>query len=125
MNQSGRVNAAFIGYLQLIDIPAQLFYCCEKPKMLCMDGIVLSVESRRIHEQNLKRCWATQIAGSRATTRDQRAIWSFNEEHKKLLKAYANGESTSEGIYQISHPLVDLCKTLEVDDNYSDCHPFL
>ena len=40
-----KINEMMIHYLELIDYPEDSFYCCENPKVLCIDGIVLSVEN--------------------------------------------------------------------------------
>ena len=86
MSMAGRVNGVMTAYLALVDYPSNHFNCCEDPDIVCVDGIVLSVESRRIQNQTP---WVdpSPIRG-RFRKKDDRLIVVLKAEQKELLKAF-------------------------------------
>jgi hypothetical protein len=49
---SGKLNEMMTCFIRLIDYGPKIFKCCTNPKVLCIDGIVLSVENSRIERRN-------------------------------------------------------------------------
>ena len=81
--------------ISIIDIPERLFACCEAPKAIAADGIVLSVQSK--HLAHLKQPWiwkdAPSLAKARATTPNTRTLPCADDE-RLLLAALTAGEAT-------------------------------
>jgi hypothetical protein len=48
---SGRVNRFFCQFLEILNQPHVSYSCCIDPKIITIDGIVLSVETKRIKRQ--------------------------------------------------------------------------
>lgn len=94
-----RINAlaskltSFLGeyLMKLVDIPTDLFTCCQNPSIISMDGIVLSVEQDRIRRANLSSPWLSeQTSRHRATTRVGRnIIRTTSKFDRDLLGAFA------------------------------------
>ena len=92
MSMAGRVNGIMTAFLSLVDYPLKHFQCCKDPDVVCIDGIVLSVESRRI---NTTSPWL-EDSGLRArfSTKEDRYIIMLNPKQKEILKSYIR-----EGVY--------------------------
>ena len=78
----------------LIDFPESLFRCCSDPDIVCIDGIVLSIESWRIKERNFTAPWReTTPSMQRATTRKDQNFWHLPEsatwKRRQLLRQFA------------------------------------
>lgn len=70
LRYAGIVNQVFVEFCGLLDIPDSLFHCCDAPDVICVDGIVLSIETNRINEAKLKQPWKKpQTSVWRATDR--------------------------------------------------------
>lgn len=86
MNMSGRVNGIMTAYLSLVDYPSNHFQCCKDPEVVCIDGIVLSVESRRI---NTTTPWVDSHAlRTRFTKKEDRSIVVLSAQQKQILKDF-------------------------------------
>ena len=110
MNMAGRVNAIVTQYLGLVQYPRTLFNCCEDPQVVCVDGIVLSVEAKRLRHQETP--WRnTNALKTRFTNRKQRSLILFNAAQRELVKLLMG-----EGLLE-----VDMCK---LDDDFED-HPVM
>lgn len=70
--QRSDIAQCVIGFAELIDYPSQYLGCCPNPSRITMDGIVLSVESKRIPE--FTENWITQQVGFRASNRETRSL---------------------------------------------------
>lgn len=86
MSMAGRVNGIMTAYLALVDYPSNHFQCCVDPEVVCIDGIVLSVESRRI--PNATPWIDSSPLRCRFRKRDDRLIVVLKPEQKEILKAY-------------------------------------
>jgi hypothetical protein len=86
MSMAGRVNGIMTPFFSLVDYPANHFQCCKDPEVVCIDGIVLSVESRRINTQTP---WIDD-SGLRArfSTKEDRYTIMLNPKQKEILKSY-------------------------------------
>ena len=85
MNMTGRVSEIVTQFLMLVRYPDHTFRCCENPQVVCVDGIVLSVESKRLRETSAP--WRdTNTMRGRFTTRQQRSLVPVAS--RVLLKAY-------------------------------------
>ena len=85
MNMTGRVNEVVTQFLKLVRYPSETFQCCPNPQVLCIDGIVLSVESRRLQENKAPWRDDAQVRG-RFNTRAQRSLVPGSI--KSLLKEF-------------------------------------
>lgn len=94
MNMSGKVNSIMTEYLKLIDYPENFFQCCLNPKVLCTDGIVLSVESKRIQNRGLVEPWRDFTArNQRFRKRRERDVITFDKNDKAIWKMFiSNGK---------------------------------
>ena len=86
MSMAGRVNGIMTAFLTLVDYPSTHFQCCEHPEVVCIDGIVLSVESRRI---NTTTPWYDEAGlRGRFTKKEDRQIATLNSRQKEVLKTF-------------------------------------
>lgn len=96
---------SFLGeyLMKLVNIPANLFACCENPSIISMDGIVLSVEQNRIRNANLSSPWLMeQSSRHRATTRLQRNILQTTLKYvRDLIYAFATNGITHEELLKL------------------------
>jgi hypothetical protein len=53
---AGKVSQFLTGFVNICDFPSQNFRWCE-PEIVCMDGIVLSIQYKRIIQQTLEFPW--------------------------------------------------------------------
>ena len=121
MNLAGRINAVMTAFLALIDYPSNHFQCCENPSVVCIDGIVLSVESRRI---NLKTPWVDPSPlRNRFNLKEDRYLVSFSKDQKEFLRAFirtgAYIEDLERFVNEIPEPLSSFilhCVTPDTSD---------
>jgi hypothetical protein len=86
MNLSGRVHAIMTAYLALVDYPPNHFQCCKDPDVVCIDGIVLSVESRRIQNDTP---WVDPVPiKGRFSKKEDRYIVVLKPDQKMLLRTF-------------------------------------
>ena len=86
MSMAGRVNGIMTAFLTLVDYPSSHFQCCKDPEVVCIDGIVLSVESRRI---NTKSPWIDPVGlRGRFSKKEDRQIVTLTSQQKELLKNF-------------------------------------
>lgn len=91
MAQSGHMNQMLIEFCRLITLEPNLFKCCENPDMICVDGIVISIETRRIFASQLKHPWLLGPGkAKRATDRPLRHIWNGDKEDRTSMLIYAH-----------------------------------
>jgi hypothetical protein len=58
VNISGYINSFFIQFLKLVEYPKSVMKCCGgSPEIITLDGIVMSIESKKIREANLSQPW--------------------------------------------------------------------
>ncbi len=131
---AGKVNRYFCQFLELLDQPMDSFKCCGNPEIITLDGIVISIEAKRIRSENLQYPWIIGTSNNRcrqkyiednlifrATTRINRALINIKYEDIILFKSFTdeNGlqhEDLDKIIKTYTSPCVDLlesiCKTL-------------
>jgi hypothetical protein len=91
LNMKGRLNAAMTGFLKLTDIPMNLFKCCENPSAICIDGIVMSVENKRIADAAFIKPWIhNNTSKARFSTRKWRSVLSLDQNKKKLARKFVH-----------------------------------
>ena len=61
---SGAVHGYFCQFLELLEQPEELYSCCENPEIVCLDGLVMSIENARIREQKLSSPWLSGESNS-------------------------------------------------------------
>lgn len=136
-----KVSYAITEFLMLVDLPPKLFQCCSEPDVVCVDGIVLSIESARIKQKNLMTPWKESTPSSaRASTRKDRNYWYLKKSKKYnpvdkvgLFSSVKSGISMgdiSAIIRACPGPLADLMKLVAVKiTNYGStlyqCPPML
>jgi hypothetical protein len=104
MSMAGRVNGIMTAFLSLVDYPETHFQCCKDPEVVCIDGIVLSVESRRI---NTTSPWLhTDGLRGRFSTKEDRSIVTLTPKQKEILKQFIR-----EGVFLEDFHL--LCEDIE------------
>jgi len=52
-----KINRFFCQFLTLLQHPDNAYICCQNPDIITLDGLVLSIETRRIQQQNLAEPW--------------------------------------------------------------------
>ena len=103
MNMAGRVNGVMTAYLSLVDYPEKHFQCCEDPEVVCIDGIVLSVESRRI---NTKTPWVDpHTLRNRFSRKEERSIVSLTATQRETIKTYIRSGLYLEDLEQLAAEL--------------------
>jgi hypothetical protein len=86
MSMAGRVNGIMTAFLTLVDYPSTHFQCCKDPEVVCIDGIVLSVESRRIN--TLTPWYDPSPLRARFSKKDDRYLVILNANQKEILRDY-------------------------------------
>ncbi|KAJ2989759.1 hypothetical protein HDV02_004778, partial [Globomyces sp. JEL0801] len=92
---AGSVSLVLTEYLRLIDYPENYFQCCKHPRVVCVDGIVLSVESKRILQQNLDEPWrvAVPALNKRFNSRMERHLLpKMSKTMRLLLRNHIKGD---------------------------------
>jgi hypothetical protein len=93
-NLAGKINEMMMHFVRLIDYPERIFQCCENPKIVTVDGIVLSVESSRIQSRKLKEPWIVpEASATRFSSRIHRHLILLNKGDRELLREYIYGGS--------------------------------
>jgi hypothetical protein len=86
---SGKLNEMMTCFIRLIDYGPRMFNCCINPKVVCIDGIVLSVESTRIERRHLTEPWIVDdLRRTRFGDRKSRSIITLSAEEKVLIQQY-------------------------------------
>jgi hypothetical protein len=91
LNMAGRWTGMMVDFLTLVEYPTPMFQCCKNPTSVCIDGIVLSVETQRLIKQNLSSNWTNNVSletKNRFSSRPDRHLIYLNEEQKCLMKCY-------------------------------------
>lgn len=90
MSRAGLVNQVQAEFCRIIELDPKLFQCCAEPDIVCIDGIVISIEMQRLSAQRLSQPW---LLGSgmakRATTRPDRHVWKGDKIQRMDMLAYA------------------------------------
>ena len=92
MNMSGRLHRMLVRFVQLIDYPSNIMQCCKNPGVICIDGIVLSIKSDKLKNQNLSQPWIhSEPQKARFSTRKYRSLlYIYKKEDKDILQAFRN-----------------------------------
>ena len=88
----GQMCRIVAGFASLIDVPSDLFACCESPRAIAADGIVLSVRSTELNGLKTPWIWeqAPTSAKKRASKPGQRSL-PCNAAELVALKALQSG----------------------------------
>jgi hypothetical protein len=112
---SGSVNQFFVQFLKLLEYPPAVMRCCGgSPDIIALDGIVMSIESKRIRAAKLSQPWISETNFNRQSTRKDRNVLELNAEEKNLITQYTstNGVSVIDFDYFLSeyrrNPIVKL-----------------
>jgi hypothetical protein len=88
-NYSGLINQIFVGFCTLLEIPNDLFYCCPNPKVVNVDGLVISIETNRLNTQSLTNgAIIPDINVPRNLGRTDRNVIDYAETDRLLLNEY-------------------------------------
>lgn len=88
---SGSINQFFMEFLKLLEYPAGVMKCCGgSPDTITLDGIVMSIESKRIRDAKLTQPWISHTNFNRQTTRKNRNVLELSVEEKKLIDLYTS-----------------------------------
>lgn len=91
MNMSGKVNSVVTEFLKILVYPQSFFKCCESPKIVCVDGIVLSVENRRIEKQCLTEPWRdTTVSNQRFSKRRDRNVLAMDKDDYIIIRSFVH-----------------------------------
>ena len=100
-NISGLINLFFTLFLKLLEYPKSVMKCCGgSPDVITLDGIVMSIESKRIREANLSQPWISGFTSlltsgtnfNRQSTRKSRNILDLKKDEKILFDLYTSQE---------------------------------
>jgi hypothetical protein len=88
-NMARRMNQMLVAFLELVDYGETLFKCCENPRIICVDGIVLSVENRHIKELNMQKPWQSEgECRVRFSQRVDRNLITFKEADRSIISSF-------------------------------------
>lgn len=62
---AGKINRYFCQFLELLNQPMESFKCCGNPEIITLDGIVISIEAKRIRAENLNYPWIIGTSNKR------------------------------------------------------------
>ncbi|KAI8893110.1 hypothetical protein BC833DRAFT_569508 [Globomyces pollinis-pini] len=122
LNMAGKVNRVIVQYLKMIDWPEKMFKCCEHPKVVCIDGTVLSILNRKIKAQNLKQPWHCRHPhlDKRFSDRRDRNIINISGDNLGVFKSFIR-----EGITEQSMRLLKEQYQITGDDGSIIYHPVI
>jgi hypothetical protein len=88
LRMSGKINQVLVLFLKLIEYPENHMQCCSEPRIVCVDGIVLSADRKRVYASKLSSPWVAGEMGreQRFSTRFDRCLWQLKSEEKILIK---------------------------------------
>ena len=134
---------------ELIEQPDSLYTCCQNPRIITLDGIVISVETERIDRQNLETPWVRvnpvdPLIKAKLQGRDYRSVIELNpttaKEHRAFIKQVARPAGLLQSDFRNlingrrNHPFFDFLNTvkevkaIETDDglkNFVSVPPIL
>lgn len=112
------MNEMMTQFLRLITYPPNMFQCCRNPKVVCVDGIVLSVENEKILNRRFNKPWINEeeVLSTRFSTRPQRQIIVLKKEEKRILKLFLDaGISVQEMVsLKSAHPTSDVIHFMDL-----------
>ncbi|KAJ2994625.1 hypothetical protein HDV02_001451, partial [Globomyces sp. JEL0801] len=86
---SGSVSRVLTAFLKLIRYPSDYFQCCKTPRVVCVDGIVLSIETRRLLAQSLTEPWrqtCNPLKKRFSTRKERHLLPNMTKTIRKLIK---------------------------------------
>ena len=122
-NLAGKINSMMIQFIKLIDYNPQIFQCCSNPKIVCVDGIVLSIRNDRLKAQNLKtpRIKPNSL-NRRFSTRPNRQLVNFTKNEKEIMREYrriglSNSDWNSIIVSRPQNPVIRFLKSCNKTDS--------
>lgn len=92
----GHLHVAFCQSIELFLYNKEKFACCRSPKILQMDGVVLSIKSNRMPQFNFP--WLNKVTTYRASNRNQRQLDQLCNEELLIIKGIVESQKCS--LYQ-------------------------
>lgn len=80
---TGQLHVAFCKSIEIILYDKQKFRCCESPKVLQMDGVVLSIKTEKM--PLLETPWLKADIVNRASEREARQLRKLTDEEFKIV----------------------------------------
>lgn len=81
----GQLHVAFCEAIQLFLYDKNKFHCCASPRVIQMDGVVLSVKSEKM--PNLEAPWVNKEIINRVSTRKKRQLDQLSKEDSEIIKS--------------------------------------
>lgn len=91
---SGYIHEAFVLATELFRYPMTAFKCCNNPRRIAMDGVVISIKTKQM--PILFRPWLNGIIYGQATNRGDRQFEKINPEDAKILNTLLDGGHVTE-----------------------------
>ncbi|ORZ30636.1 hypothetical protein BCR44DRAFT_78206 [Catenaria anguillulae PL171] len=91
-NFACKLPAVLSGFVSLIDFPVDAFKCCESPRVVSADGIVLSPEAHRLNP--LSHPWVNGEIRSRATTIADRSLPALSQLENDFVDSFLSNSPT-------------------------------
>jgi hypothetical protein len=89
LNMGGKLTQCMSHYISLVDLPQRAFQCCEIPKVVCVDGIVLSTKQQCIVDQKLTEPYRnSQALRNRFNSRADRNVLNLSKDDSDILKSF-------------------------------------
>jgi hypothetical protein len=130
---SGSINQFFHHFLKLVEYPADVMKCCDgSPETITLDGIVMSIESRRVRDAKLSNPWITETNFCRQSTRKDRNVLELTNEEKILFDQYTSLSGIQAEVLHKFHtgykrnPIIELMVTsAQTTNGLSKCNEIL
>ena len=113
---SGSMSQFFFSFLKLLEYPKSVMKCCGgNPDVITLDGIVMSIDSKRIQEAKLTRPFIFETNFNRQSTRKDRSILDLSKIEREIIDLYTSEEGVSVEDFNASfnlnrHPIIYFMK---------------
>ena len=113
---SGSTSQFFFSFLKLLEYPKSVMKCCGgNPDIITLDGIVMSIDSKRIREATLVRPFILETNFNRQSKRKDRNILNLSKIEKEIINQFTSEEGVPVETFNASfnsyrHPIVQMMK---------------
>jgi hypothetical protein len=111
---SGSTSQFFFSFLKLLEYPKSVMKCCGgNPDIITLDGIVMSIDSKRIREATLVRPFILETNFNRQSKRKDRNILYLSKIEKEIINQFTSEEGVPVETFNAcfnsnTHPIVQM-----------------
>lgn len=99
LNYSGTIHEAFCGGVETFLLEDESFLCCKNPKVLLMDGVVISIKTSNMPK--FETPWIMGKVNKRASARNDRQFKPLTNIERQNIERLIKGQNISFGYHKI------------------------